>query len=133
MAEWREAVSSAGANRGHARFGAITWLMYLRCVTLSPDLACDASGAVVVSTPTTIAFVAAIVSIVVKEALYQVTVKVSQLCILQPCPMCRNISKYPLGHQIGRNFNSNLVIANAWHHRSDAWSSIVALIGTHVN
>jgi len=106
--------------------------MYLRCVTLSPDLACDASGAVVVSTPTTIAFVAAIVSIVVKEALYQVTVKVSRLCILQPCPMCHNISKYALGHQIGRNFNSNLVIANAWHHRSDAWSSIVALIGTHL-
>jgi cation diffusion facilitator family transporter len=31
--------------------------------------------------------------------------------------------------RIGRRINSKLIIANAWHHRSDAGSSIVVLIG----
>lgn len=30
----------------------------------------------------------------------------------------------------GRAIRSKMVIANAWHHRSDAWSSLVVLIGT---
>ena len=55
--------------------------------------------------PGMIAIVAAAVSIVVKEMLYQWTVRV------------------------GRQTDSPSVIANAWHHRSDALSSIGALLG----
>lgn len=55
--------------------------------------------------PGYIALVAAVVSIVSKELLYQYTVAV------------------------GRKTNSSVVIANAWHHRSDALSSVGALIG----
>lgn len=55
--------------------------------------------------PGLIALWAAIISIVTKEILYQATVKV------------------------GRQVNSPVVLANAWHHRSDAFSSIGALIG----
>lgn len=55
--------------------------------------------------PGVIAVVAAAVSIVVKEALYHYTVRV------------------------GRRMESPSVVANAWHHRSDALSSIGALVG----
>ncbi|WP_337634797.1 cation diffusion facilitator family transporter [Prevotella sp.] len=55
--------------------------------------------------PGWIAFVAAILSIAVKEALFQYT---------------RNQ---------GRQLHSQAVIANAWHHRSDALSSIGTAIG----
>ena len=55
--------------------------------------------------PGTIALVAALLSIVVKEALYQYTVL------------------------RGRQLNSQAMVANAWHHRSDALSSIGTAIG----
>ena len=55
--------------------------------------------------PGYIALIAAAVSIVAKEILYQFTVKV------------------------GKDINSPVVIANAWHHRSDALSSIGAFLG----
>ncbi len=55
--------------------------------------------------PGVIAIIAAAVSIVAKEVLYQYTVRV------------------------GRKLDSPSVIANAWHHRSDALSSIGALLG----
>jgi len=51
------------------------------------------------------ALAAAALSIVVKEALFRATVK------------------------IGVEHRSQVVIANAWHHRSDAISSLVALVG----
>ena len=51
------------------------------------------------------ALVAAAVSVVVKEALYQWTARV------------------------GKRVESPSVVANAWHHRSDALSSVGALIG----
>ena len=55
--------------------------------------------------PDMLAFVAALVSIVTKEILYQYTaIK-------------------------GRKLKSDAVIANAWHHRSDALSSIATTIG----
>ena len=44
-------------------------------------------------------------SIVAKEWLYQVTVRT------------------------GRRAGSEAMVANAWHHRSDAWSSVVTLVG----
>lgn len=59
----------------------------------------------VLPAPSIIAFVVAGVSIVAKEILYRYTVRV------------------------GKNLNSQVVIANAWHHRSDAFSSIGTLIG----
>lgn len=55
--------------------------------------------------PGVIAFVAAVVSIILKEWCYQFTVKV------------------------GKRYNSQAVIANAWHHRSDALSSIGTAVG----
>lgn len=57
------------------------------------------------STPTAIALVAAVVSIAVKELLYHATLRV------------------------GKKWNSKVVKANAWHHRSDSVSTLVALIG----
>ena len=55
--------------------------------------------------PGILALVAALVSIVFKEVLYQYTVFK------------------------GRKLNSQAVVANAWHHRSDAFSSIGTAIG----
>lgn len=55
--------------------------------------------------PGMIALIAAIVSIVIKELLYQYTIRA------------------------GRRWNSPSVMANAWHHRSDALSSIGTLVG----
>lgn len=55
--------------------------------------------------PSHIALWAAIVSILLKEILYQGTVKV------------------------GKEVESPIVIANAWHHRTDSLSSIGALVG----
>lgn len=55
--------------------------------------------------PSLIALIAAAVSIISKEILYRYTVRV------------------------GRNLNSQAVVANAWHHRSDALSSVGTLIG----
>lgn len=55
--------------------------------------------------PSIIALYTAAISIIAKELLYQATVKV------------------------GKSTNSPAVIANAWHHRSDAFSSIGTLVG----
>ena len=58
-----------------------------------------------IARPEFIALVAAVVSIAAKEWLYRYTVKV------------------------GRRTESSAVVANAWHHRSDALSSVGTLIG----
>lgn len=55
--------------------------------------------------PSKIALIAAVVSIVAKELIYRYTVRA------------------------GKKLNSQAVIANAWHHRSDAFSSIGTVIG----
>lgn len=55
--------------------------------------------------PTYLALAGAVLSIAIKEALYQYTVIV------------------------GKKIRSQAVIANAWHHRSDAFSSVAVLIG----
>ena len=65
----------------------------------------DVIKGVVLPAPSIIALVAAAVSIVSKEILYRYTVRV------------------------GKNLNSQAVVANAWHHRSDAFSSLGTLIG----
>lgn len=58
-----------------------------------------------IARPGLIALIAAALSIVFKEVLYRYTIR------------------------IGKKVNSPGVIANAWHHRSDAFSSIGTLIG----
>ena len=55
--------------------------------------------------PTGLALMGAGISIAVKEALYHYTV------------------------HTGRRIKSQLVVANAWHHRSDAFSSVAVLLG----
>jgi len=55
--------------------------------------------------PNAITLIAAGFSILANEGLFQYTLR------------------------IGRDFRSNLLVANAWHHRSDAISSIVVLVG----
>ena len=55
--------------------------------------------------PGKIALIAAIISILIKEALYRLTL------------------------YVGKKENSQAVIANAWHHRSDAFSSIGTALG----
>ena len=55
--------------------------------------------------PTTLALFGAGVSIVLKEVLYRYTIR------------------------IGRRIKSQLIVANAWHHRSDALSSVAVFIG----
>ena len=55
--------------------------------------------------PGAVALVAAVVSIIAKEVLYRYTVRV------------------------GRRIDSPSVVANAWHHRSDALSSLGTLVG----
>jgi cation diffusion facilitator family transporter len=55
--------------------------------------------------PTSLALIGAGVSVALKEALYHYTVRT------------------------GRRIKSQLIIANAWHHRSDALSSVAVLLG----
>lgn len=59
----------------------------------------------VLESPGKIALIAAVLSIIVKEILYRITL------------------------HVGKRQNSQAVIANAWHHRSDAFSSIGTAIG----
>ena len=66
------------------------------------------AGGGVIEKPGMIALWAALFSIVVKEVLYQWTARV------------------------GKSVNSQTLVANAWHHRSDALSSVGALIGIGV-
>ena len=65
----------------------------------------DGIKGVPLETPGKAALFAALLSIIAKEILYRYTVK------------------------IGKRVNSQAVIANAWHHRSDAYSSIGTLLG----
>ena len=58
-----------------------------------------------ISSPKIIALYAAVISIGVKESLYRITIKA------------------------GKNIKSHAVVANAWHHRSDALSSVGTFVG----
>lgn len=98
---------------GHGKFETLASAI-IGCVLLGVGVGICVSGVKnivgvvhgeVLSAPSTVAFVAAAVSIVSKEALYQYTVFK------------------------GKNLCSQAVIANAWHHRSDAFSSIGTLLG----
>lgn len=96
---------------GHGKFENVTALL------ISAFLALTAGGiiwdALTVGTETTVpgvlTFWMAVISIVVKELLYRWTLRV------------------------GKATRSETVIANAWHHRSDALSSIVAAVSIAIS
>mgnify|MGYP000918049985 CR=1 FL=1 len=98
---------------GHGKFETLATLMIGFILLLvgamiayngTKDIIAVIKGATLES-PGMIAFWAAIVSIILKEALYRYTV-------IQ-----------------GRKLKSDVVVANAWHHRSDALSSIGTAVG----
>ena len=110
-------ISSKGKDRdhsfGHGKFETLaTLIVSIILVVVGAKLMSGGIKSIisvihgeVIPKPGYIALVAAVISIAAKEILYQATVKV------------------------GKEVNSPVVVANAWHHRSDALSSIGALIG----
>jgi len=110
-------ISSKPADRdhhyGHGKYDTIaTSLIGLALLVVALMLAWDGGTKIVrfcrgeeLETPEFIAFVAAIVSILLKEWVFRVTKKVAD------------------------DVNSQALEANAWHHRSDALSSIGTAIG----
>ena len=97
---------------GHERFESIATL-FLGIILLVTAIGIGYDGILKIisgfkgniAIPTTIALVAAILSIIIKEGMYQLTKKVAN------------------------KTNSSALLADAWHHRSDAISSIGSLIG----
>lgn len=110
-------ISSMGRDKnhdyGHGKFETFaTLIISLMLIVVAANLMSGGIGKIKailggeqVSSPGMIALWAAVASIVFKEALYHYT-------IIQ-----------------GKALNSPMMIANAWHHRSDAMSSIGSLIG----
>lgn len=83
--------------------GVSSYMKFLRVINLQRTLGI-AAAAKLVEIPTWPALVMAGMSIASKEWLYRIT------------------------RRVGEKVNSQVVIANAWHHRSDAYSSVLALI-----
>ena len=110
-------ISSKGKDRdhsfGHGKFETLaTLIVSIILVVVGAKLMSGGIKSIIsvikgniIPKPGYIALIAAVLSIVSKEILYKVTVKV------------------------GKEVNSPVVVANAWHHRSDALSSIGALLG----
>jgi cation diffusion facilitator family transporter len=98
---------------GHGKFETLaTAIIGVILLFVGVGIALDSINSVIdvingkaIEAPSILALIAAVVSILLKEAVYQYT-----------------IFK-------GKRLNSKAVIANAWHHRSDALSSIGTLIG----
>ncbi|MGL4593111.1 MAG: cation diffusion facilitator family transporter [Thermoguttaceae bacterium] len=97
---------------GHAKIETlVTFLIGFALILVAFELLNEAVGSLFTLSqsseqpaPTVLALIAALISIVVKEYLYRITVR------------------------IGMQIKSTAVIANAWHHRSDALSSIPAAL-----
>lgn len=110
-------LSSKGKDRshsfGHGKFETMaTLIVSIILVAVGGKLMASGVESIIgvirgelIPKPGMVALIAAVISIVSKEILYQLTAKV------------------------GREVNSPVVIANAWHHRSDALSSIGSLVG----
>lgn len=110
-------ISSKGKDRdhsfGHGKFETLaTLIVSIILVVVGAKLMSGGIKSIisvvngeVIPKPGYIALAAAAISIAAKEILYYATVKV------------------------GKEVNSPVVVANAWHHRSDALSSIGALLG----
>ncbi len=95
---------------GHGRIETLATVgLGIMLILVAFGLAWDAVGRIGVPdllfTPGVLALVVAMLSILSKESLYQYTIVVA------------------------RRLRSNMLMANAWHHRSDAISSIVVFIG----
>lgn len=110
-------ISSKGKDKGHSfghgKFETLaTLIVSVILIAVGADLMADGIKSIIavingfqLPEPGYIALAAAVISIISKEILYHVTIRK------------------------GRQVNSPVVIANAWHHRSDALSSIGSLIG----
>lgn len=100
-------------NYGHGKFETLTTIIIglalLGAATMilisGAGKIMDALDGETLEQPGWIALVTAFIAIVIKEWMYRYTVK------------------------IGRRINSKLLIANAWHHRTDALSSVGAVLG----
>ena len=94
---------------GHARIETLSSaIVGLALIATALYLGLDAAANIYRHTeyhPTSLALAGAGLSIAVKEALYHYTVRT------------------------GRKIQSQLLVANAWHHRSDAFSSVAVLFG----
>ncbi|MDE6514390.1 MAG: cation diffusion facilitator family transporter [Muribaculaceae bacterium] len=98
---------------GHGKFetmatlliGIILLLVAINIFVSSAELIAAACRGEILERPDSIVLIVAIVSILAKEGLYQYTLR------------------------SGRNLGSQAVMANAWHHRSDALSSLGTLAG----
>jgi len=95
---------------GHGRIETLATVgLGIMLILVAFGLAWDAVGRIgepdLLFSPGALALVVALLSILSKEALYQYTIRVA------------------------RRLKSNMLMANAWHHRSDAISSIVVFIG----
>ena len=110
-------ISAKGRDRdhdyGHGKFETFaTLIISLMLILVAANLMSGGIGKIrlildggQVESPGMIALVAAVTSIILKEALYRYT-------IIE-----------------GKALNSPMMIANAWHHRSDAFSSVGSLLG----
>ena len=110
-------IASKGKDRkhsfGHGKFETLaTLIIGVALIAVGAELMANGIKSIIaaingetIPKPGYIALAAAALSIAAKEILYHITVKV------------------------GRETKSPVVIANTWHHRSDALSSIGALIG----
>ena len=98
---------------GHGKFETLaTVLIGLALFAVGAGLLVDGATKIsevingaVLPAPSIVALIAAVISICAKEILYRYTIRV------------------------GRKFDSKAVTANAWHHRSDAFSSIGTMVG----
>ena len=99
----------AGHHYGHAKFeSVVAKLIAMLLIFTGGGIGWSAIGVLRegnVGIPGPLALYAAVVSIIVKEGMFQYT------------------------HRVGKRIESSAVLADAWHHRTDALSSIAALIG----
>ncbi len=106
---WGRQVADEDHPYGHARIETISGMIVgILLILIGLGIAYSAISSIRahdVSRPGVFAIYAAVISIVLKEGLYWYTVAV------------------------GRRLRSPALIANAWHHRSDALSSVAVLIG----
>ena len=102
-----------GHDYGHGKYetlataiiGVMLLLVGLGILVNSVETIIDVINGKQLAAPGMLALIVAAISIVSKEALYQYTA------------------------HVGRKLHSKAVVANAWHHRSDAFSSIGTLVG----
>lgn len=94
---------------GHGKFeGMSALLLAVILFAVAVGIVMDATSRMqlgTLSAPGQLAFWMAMISIIIKELLFQYTIRT------------------------GRRLKSNIMVANAWHHRADSISSLAALVG----